>query len=261
MDLELAILQIPLLFANLILCTQVSAEHERTREALSRGNTSVEKQIHSLEAEIVKTATSDRETRERLKVEGAQELENAKKGWQQAERDELKKRDAKMSAELKKNAAKAIEPKLRQMMENQTCEIERVQREASRELDYYRLELFKRSNEEYKKATNIIRDEERSRLSHTENEWSVKIDTYRRERDNEMQRIREEHERRADVMKRRYNADKQKLDDDHQTNLIEAQRAGELENEQSRMRHEKEMVNMEEEYESKMAQMQKAIQE
>jgi hypothetical protein len=239
----------------------VSIEQEKTREALALGNISVEKQIRSLEAEIVKIATSDKEMCERLKVDGVQELENAKKSWQQTEKDELKKRDVKMSVELKKNAAKAIEPKLRQMMENQSCEIESVQREANRELDYYRLELFKRSNEEYKKATNGIRDDERSRLSHLENEWRVKIDTSRRERDNEMERIREEYEQRAGIMKRQYNADKQKLEDEHQTNLTDAQRANDLEKEQSRMRHEKETVKMEVEYESKMAQKQKTIEE
>ncbi|KAL3821943.1 LOW QUALITY PROTEIN: hypothetical protein ACHAXA_004431 [Cyclostephanos tholiformis] len=240
---------------------KVSGEQERTREALALGNSSVEKQIKSLEVEIVKTATSERDMCERIKVEGAQELENAKKNWQQAERDDLKRRDQKLSSKLKQDAAKAIEPKLRKMMENQSCEIERVQREANRELDYYRLELYKRSNEEYKKVTSRFRDDERSRLSHLENEWSVKIDTSRRERDSAMQRIREEYEQRADMMKRQYNAEKTKLDDEHQIHLIEAERDVDMEKKQYCGQHDREMVDMEEEYESKMTQKQKTIEE
>ena len=94
---------------------------------------------------------------ERLKGEGVRELENAKKSWQQAEKDELKKRDQKISLKLKQDAAKKIEPKLRELIENHKEEAERLQREANRELDYYRLKLYKCSNEEYRKETTSCR--------------------------------------------------------------------------------------------------------
>jgi hypothetical protein len=231
------------------------------RETLALGNSSVEKQVHSLEAEILKVTTSEREMRERLQGEGTQELENAKKCWQQTEKDELKRRDQKMSSKLKQDAAKAIEPKLRQLMENHKEEIERLEREANRALDYFRLELYKRSNEEYRKETNKIRDDEKSRMSHLENEWTVKMEASRRERDNETKKIREEYEQRADMMKRQFNTEKQKIADEHHINLISAQKAEALEMEQTRLRHEREMVDMEEECEVKIAQKQKADEE
>jgi hypothetical protein len=231
------------------------------REALTLGNSSLENQVSSLEAEIIKTTTSGREMCERLKGEGEQELKNAKKSWQQAEKDDLKKSDQKMSSNLKQVAAKAIEPKVRQLMENHKEEAERLQREANRELDYYRLELYKRSSEEYRKETNKIRDNELGHMSHLENELSAKLDTCRTERDDEIRKIREEYEQRADMMKRQFSADKQKFADEHQINVIDAQRADELEMEQTCMRHEREMVGMEEEYKERMAQKQKAIRE
>jgi len=126
---------------------------------------------------------------DKLKGEGTQELENAKKCWQQTEKDGLKKRDQKMSSKVKQDAAKAIEPKLHQLMENHKEEIERLEREANRTLDYFRLELYKRSNEEYRKETNKIRDDERSRMSHLENEWTAKMEASRRDRDNETKKI------------------------------------------------------------------------
>ncbi len=231
------------------------------REALALGISSLEKEASSLVAEITKTTTSEREMCERLKGEGAQELENAKKSWQQAEKDELKKRDQKISLKLKQDAAKKIEPKLRELMENHKEEAERLQREANRELDYYRLELYKRSNEEYRKEMNKIRDNEERRMSHLENELRSKLESCRIEQENEMKKIREEYDERADMMKRQFSADKHKFAEEHQINLIDAQKAEDLEMEQTRVQHLKEMVDMEEEYTGQMAQKQKAIKE
>ena len=231
------------------------------REALALRISSLEKEASSLVAEITKTTASEREMCERLKGEGAQELENAKKSWQQAEKDELKKRDQKISLKLKQDAAKKIEPKLRELMENHKDEAERLQREANRELDYYRLELYKRSNEEYRKETNKIRDNEERRMSHLENELRAKLESCRKEQENEMKKIREEYDQRADMMKRQFSADKHKFAEEHQINLIDAQKAEDLEMEHTRVQHLKEMIDMEEEYTGQMAQKQKAIKE
>lgn len=221
------------------------------REALALGISSLEKEASSLVAEITKTTTSEREMCERLKGEGVRELENAKKSWQQAEKDELKKRDQKISLKLKQDAAKKIEPKLRELMKNHEEDAERLQREANRELDYYRLKLYK----------NKIRDNEERRMSHLENELRAKLESCRIEQENEMKKIREEYDQRADMMKRQFSADKQKFAEEHQINLIDAQKAEDLEMEHARVQHLKEMVDMEEEYTEQMAQKQKAIKE
>ena len=167
----------------------------------------------------------------------------------------------KMSKKLKQDAAKKIEPKLRELMENHKEEAERLQREANRELDYYRLNLYKCSNEEYRKETNKIRDNEERRMSHLENELRAKLESCRIEQENEMKKIREDYDQRADMMKRQFSADKQKFAEEHQINLIDAQKAEDLEMEHARVQHLKEMVDMEEEYTEQMAQKQKAIKE
>jgi hypothetical protein len=63
------------------------------------------------------------------------------------------------------------------------------------------------------------------------------------------------------MMKQQFSSDKQQFADEHQINAIDAQRANNLEMEQTCMQHKREMVGMEEEYKEQMAQKQKVIRE
>ena len=83
---------------------------------------------------------------------------------------------------LKKDAAKAVEPKLRHLIERNKEEFERMEREAERELEFYKLELYKRTNEEFRIETNKFRDGERTRILNLENDWIAKMEIARRDR-------------------------------------------------------------------------------
>ena len=234
-------------------------ELEKTREALTQSIPLMQKQIDSLQAEILKTTTSENDMCERLKAEGARELENERVHWQMAERNELQMRDKRISSKLKQDAAKAIEPKLRQMMEGHKEELERLEKVLARELDFYRLELYKRANEEFRKESNTIREEKKSRSSHLEKEWTQKLENARKERENELWKVREEYEQRRDEIKKQFKACKQKRIEDHQTDLTEVKKLEDLEMEQIRARHEKSLGALEVEYKARAVQQQKSF--
>ena len=92
-------------------CSQVIYKREMMKETLAKDCESLEKKMASIQSDIERTTKSERETCERVKREGPQGLEEAKKSWQQGEKEELKKRDQNMSPKLKRDAAKAVEPK------------------------------------------------------------------------------------------------------------------------------------------------------
>ena len=103
----------------------------------------LEKKMSAIKSDIVRKEKYKDVTCEKLIQEGSQQLEEAKKSWQQAEKDSLKKKDQQMSDKLRKDAAKNVEPKLRQLIERNKEDIERLEREAARELDCHKLELFR----------------------------------------------------------------------------------------------------------------------
>ena len=223
------------------------SEQEQIRDTLAKDCDALEKKVVSLQSDIERTAKSEQDICERLKREGAQALEDAKKSWQQSEKEELKKRDQKMSPKLKRDAAKAVEPKLRQLMERNKEDIERLEREAARELDCYKLELYKRSNEEYRRETNKIRAEERDRISYIQHEWLGKLENSRRQHEDEVNKIRKEFEERSVLIQQQFHKD--------------AQHAEALEMEQIANTHERQMSEMEDEYADKMVDKKRSCEE
>jgi len=237
---------------------QFMHDHDKLKDSLTKDCDTMEKQVTSFQVELERATTSEKEMCERLRADGTRTLEDARKMWQQAEKDELKKKDNKTSIKLKKDAAKAVESKLRQLIERNKEEIERMEREAERELEFYKLELYKRSNEEFRKETNKIRDDERSRMLNLENDWIAKMEITRRERENELMKVSEEFEQRADIFKRHLSTDTQRIADEHQAAVAEAQMEVEGEKERVRAQHEHEMAVLEEEYRVKMDKQQKS---
>ncbi|KAL7550907.1 hypothetical protein ACHAWF_014117 [Thalassiosira exigua] len=240
---------------------RVMGEKERLKETVQKDCDSLEKKLHRIQTDIEKMSTSERDMCEKLKRDGSRELEEAKKSWQQAEKEELKKRDQKLSPKLKRDAAKAVEPKLRQLMERNKEEIERLERESARELDYNKLELYKRSNEEYKAETKKIRAEERKRMEKFENEWLVKLDSARRECEDEMKAVRRAHEQRAKCMEQQFNAEKQQALDAHEAILREEALAQDSKMQQVRAQHEHEMRVLEDDHSRKLTHKQKESKE
>ena len=237
------------------------SEQEQLRDTLAKDCDALEKKVVSLQSDIERTAKSEQDICERLKREGAQALEDAKKSWQQSEKEELKKRDQKMSPKLKRDAAKAVEPKLRQLMERNKEDIERLEREAARELDCYKLELYKRSNEEYRRETNKIRAEERDRISYIQQEWLAKLENSRRQHEDEMNKIRKEFEERSVLIQQQFHGDKQKCMNEHEAELEDAQHAEVLEMEQITIAHERQMSDMEDEHADKLVDKKRSCEE
>ena len=231
------------------------------KDSLTKDCAMLEKQVASIQAEIAHATISEKEICDRLRADGKKALEDARRMWQSAENEELKKKGRELSLKLKKDAAKAIECWLRQLMERNKEDIERIEREAERKLEFYKLELYKRTNEEFRKETNKIRDSERTRILNLENDWIAKMETARREREHELKKTRDEFEQRADILHRQFIADKQRIMDEHQATVAEAQIAVEMELERIRAHHEQEMADLEEEYRGKMAQQEKSSEE
>jgi hypothetical protein len=237
---------------------QFMNDQDKRKVSLTRECEMMEKQVTSLLAEMTRTTLSEKEMCDRLRADGARALEDCRRMWQQAEKDELKKKDRKMSVKLKKDAAKAVESKLRQLFERNKEEVEHMEREAARELEFYKLELYKRANEEFRKETNKIRDNERSRMLSIENDWIAKMEITRRESEHELRKICEEFHQSADILKRHLSTDTQRIVDEHQASVADAQMAVEGEKERVRAQHEHEMAVLEEDHRVKVAQQQKS---
>ena len=122
-------------------CDRITSEQKTRRTELQDACEALERELANIEVAIEKTTTSEQEMCGRLRRDGERDLEESKINWQNAERAELKKKDLKLSPKLKKDAANAVEPKLRQLMEENKEEVERLEREAARELDLYKLEV------------------------------------------------------------------------------------------------------------------------
>ena len=242
---------------NIKLSSQIATEKEQLQTNLRKECSVLEKKEVSLQAEIERIAKSEKATSERLKKDSIQELEDAKKRWHQAERDEFKKREQKLSPKLKRDAAKAVEPKIRQLMEKHQEEIDRLQRESARELDSYKLELFKKSNIQFKVEASKIRDTERKRLEKFECEWMVKQEEMRLDHDAEMKKVRKEHDQRMSMNKKQFEAEKRECLDQHEIDMDDVKKSLDIEMEYIRVNHDREMAIMEEEYVEKMTERQR----
>lgn len=143
---------------------KVTSDEEELNKTLTKECNNLEKKVARLQLDIEKTV--DCSMCESLRRDGSQALLDANKSWAQAEKEEIKRREQRLSPKLKAQAAKAIEPKLRQFMERSKDDLDRLEREASRELDCYKLELHRMSNDAFRRETMKIRDEDRQRTSH-----------------------------------------------------------------------------------------------
>ena len=204
--------------------------------------------------EIERLSKAEEEICDRVRKDGQRNLEEASMSWQHLEREEIKKRDQKISPKLKRDAAKAVEPKLRLMMEKNKEKITRLEREKARELDCYRLHLYKVSNQEFKKETSNIRVNERNRNTQLEAEWIAKLESSGARHEIEIERLQHEHDQRATTIKCQFNADKQKCIDEHVRMKKEAGVYELRQVEDTRVRHDSEMKVMEDKYAKKKVQ-------
>ena len=236
-------------------------EQEKLANALETECNSLQTNFTQLKVNIEKITKSEEEMSEKLKTNGAHELEEAKKGWAHSEQAELKKRDIKLSPKLKKDSAKAVEPKLRQLTERNKEEIERLEREAARELDCHKLELYAKANREFKKEVSLIRSEERKRVEKSEADWMARLETERIEHEADTKKAHHDHQQRYAMLRQQFNADKQKCINEHDVILEDAKKAETIELDQMQASHKREMAAIDEDNSNEMAQRHNSCEE
>ena len=230
---------------------KITSDQEELRKTLTKECNSLEKKIARLQLDIEKTVNCS--MCESLRRDGSQALQDAKKSWAQTEKEEVKRLDQRLSPKLKSQAAKAIEPKLRQLMERNKEMDLRLEREASRELDCYKLELYRMSNDAFRRETRKIRDEERDRTSHLQQQWFQNIEQSRAKQEVEIRKTT----KRAEMMEQQFNADKQECIDEHE----EYARGVEIETKKLGEQHVRDMVDMDDEFANKMIEKQRSCEE
>ena len=194
---------------------------------------------------------------ESLRRDGSQALQDAKKSWAQTEKEEIKRREQRLSPKLKAQAAKAIEPKLKTRMERNKEDLDRLEREASRELDCYKLELHRMSNDAFRRETMKIRDEERQRTSHERQQWFQNLEQSRAKHENEMRKTTHSNAKRVEMMEQQFNVDKQECIDEHEEQV----RRVEAEMKKLEEQHLQDMRDIEEEFANKLIEKQRSCEE
>lgn len=237
--------------------SKVTSQQKAVLEELKNARGLLLKKEMSLKLVIERINESEKDMCERLQIEGLKDIENAQRSWQQAELQDLKRREQQLSPKLKRDAAKAVEPKLRKMMDIHEEEVGRLQRESTRELDSFKLELFRKCNSEFKKEANRLRDNERRRTEKLESEWAVKSEDMRREHEFELRKVRSEHQRITQMTMQQFNVDKQACIDQHHSDLEAAKKTNEMEMEQLTLTHEREMKLLEDTYRDMMTEKQR----
>ena len=200
-----------------------------------------------------KLTSSESETCERMYREGANELQHCKKSWQQAEENDLKNREKKLAPKLRKDAAKKVEPRLRQLMEENTEELARLQRQSARELDSYKMELHRKMNKEFRAEADRIRETEREQVLKLEGEWMIKVEQVRVQNCDALNKTTKEHEQRMQLIKQQHNIQIQRLTHDREVAMEDAKRDLDSRLEDETRAHERIMAKMDADHKDKLS--------
>lgn len=203
-------------------------------------------------AELEKIAINRKETCERLKKEGLADMQVSKKSWAHAEENDMEKKERKLASKLKRDAANAVEPKLRQLIETNAEELDRLQRQAARELDSYKLELFSKMNREFKTESDNIRKMERQRNEQLEGDLMRKLNALQTSHLNDIEKKAKEHEHRMQIIKQQFDTDKQRLIREHEVAQEDAKNTLESQMNQVSRAHQLELATMEKEHKDKI---------
>ena len=217
-------------------------------DELTTANQKLEKKECSLMAALERVAENKRQICERMESEGIAEMQVMKKSWLHAEETGIKSKERKLASKLKRNAANAIEPKLRQLVEMNTEELSRLQKQATRELDSYKLTLFSKMNREYKIEADRIRDIERQRSEQLEGDWMEKLNALRAKHSDEMRKKAKEHEQRMQIIKQHFEIDKQHLIHEYKVAQEDSQNYLQHQMEQASRKHERDLAAMEKDH-------------
>ena len=139
-----------------------------------------------------------------MKREGEADLQKARLAWQHAEREELKKRDRSLAPKLKKDAAKQIEPKLKAIIDSNDESIVHLERQTSRDIERYKLELYKQSQERFRSESQAIRTELKKSQDKQETELLSKLALTQGDHEKELKSIQNNHSQRMQLLQKQH---------------------------------------------------------
>jgi hypothetical protein len=201
---------------------QAIDEQTRTNENLANQHEVLMKKEASLKLSLERVISVERDTCKKLQEDGAKELEKAKSNWLYSENNEIRKREQKLIPKIKRDAAKMVELKLRKLSEKHKDEIRSLERETARELESYKLELYRNSRKICKNERRQVEATEKRLIDSIEQEWSLKIEDARMENHREMTALKQSHEETMESLRKQHERDKERRLQQHDIDLKEA---------------------------------------
>ena len=174
------------------------------RANLKQECAALHKRVEALSANIARTERQEKETLERLKREGDADLQKARLVWQCAEKEGLRKRDRALTPKLKKDAAKQVEPKLKAIIGNHEESFARLERQASRDIEQYKLQLYKQGRERFRSESQAIRSELKLSRDKQETELLSKLALTQGDHERELKSIHDNHSRRMQLLQKQH---------------------------------------------------------
>ena len=202
--------------------SHATAEQAKLNDDLAKQHKALKKEEASLKLSLERIISLERDACKKMQEDGAKELEKAKSSWQYSEKNEFRKREQKLIPKIKREAAKMVESKLRQLREKHNDEKLRLEREAARELQSYKLELYRNSHKICKNERRNVEAAEKRLMDNVIYEHDQKIEEVRSEHHNEMAELKLAHEETMDSLRAKYEVDKKRRLEQHEMDLREA---------------------------------------
>ena len=220
----------------------------------------LKKEEATLKRNLERIIRLGRETCKKLEEDGTVELEKAKSNWQYSEKNEFRKMEQKMIPKIKKDVAKMIELKLKKLTEKHEDEIRSLEREAAKELQSYKLELYRNSQRICKNERRNAEAEEKRLLDKLEQEWSLKIEEARSESRREMALAKTAHEDAIESLRVQHELDKKRRLEQHEIDVIEARALAEETLAQQKLKNNVELKALEDKFNEEMVIRRRAMQ-
>ena len=167
-----------------------------------------------------------------MKREGEADLQK----WQQAEREELKKRD------------RSLAPKLKAIIDSNEESIVHLERQTSRDIERYKLELYKQSQERFRSESKAIRTELKKSQDKQETELLSKRALTQGDHEKELKSIQNNHSQRMQLLQKQHDISVSGIKQKHLTDKDDksARTASSLQ--QIKHQHHCELTNLEKQH-------------
>ena len=194
----------------------------KINENLTKQHKALMKEELSLKLALERVITMERDTCNKLQEDGAKELAKAKANWLYSEKNEFRKREQKLIPKIKREAAKMVELKLRKLSEKHSDEIRSLERETAREVESYKLELYRNSQKICKNERRKVEAAEKRFRDSVEQEWTTTLEDTRAETHKEMTAQKQAHDETMEAHRAKHEMDKKRRLDQHEMDLKEA---------------------------------------